>query len=136
MKAKIVRLEQSNQGDIGVLLFDGVIFCNTLQPDITDAGRFHLPADNYICTRYDSPKHGNTFVMSRPETPNFVDGHSFLEFHAGNIVEDTIGCCVLGSSVGKLKGDRAVLNSGLTFQTFLDYTKNVNEFPLEVIDCY
>jgi hypothetical protein len=136
MNGAIVRLEHSIQGDLGAWLFDGVIFCFTLQPDETDAGRFHLPAGDYICTKYNSPKHGMTFIIHRPETPVSVDGHDYLEVHAGNDIEDTLGCTVIGSSVGKLKGDRAVLNSGLTFQLFQEYTKDVDSFTLKIIDCY
>jgi hypothetical protein len=77
-----------------------------------------------------------TFIIHRPETPVSVDGHDYLEVHAGNDIEDTLGCTVIGSSVGKLKGDRAVLNSGLTFQLFQEYTKDVDSFTLKIIDCY
>ena len=121
MNAAIVRLEHSDQGDIGVWLFDGVIFCYTLQPDETNQGRFHLPAGDFICTKYNSPTHGMTFIIHRPETPISVD---------------TLGCTCVASSVGKLKGNRAILNSGLTFQLFQEFTKDVDSFPLKVIDCY
>jgi len=136
MNAAIVRLEHSDQGDIGVWLFDGVIFCYTLQPDETNQGRFHLPAGDFICTKYNSPTHGMTFIIHRPETPISVDGHGYLEVHAGNRIDDTLGCTCVASSVGKLKGNRAILNSGLTFQLFQEFTKDVDSFPLKVIDCY
>jgi Family of unknown function (DUF5675) len=141
--ATIIRDEESNQGDLGKLSFDGVYFCETLQPDVLDEaqGRFHLPANDtsqpfYLCTRYDSPKHGETFIIHRPETPVSVDGHSYLEFHAGNDIEDTLGCTILGETRGKLKGERAVLNSGNTFKKFQQITADVNVFKLVVIDNY
>ena len=135
MNASIVRLEQSEQGALGALLFDGVIFCLTLQPDSNDPNRFHIPAGDYICRRFHGTKWPDTFEIVRP-CSNGVDGHKYLLFHAGNAEVDSEGCVLLGSSVFKLKGFRAVSNSGLTFKLFLDHTKNVNEFPLKVVDCY
>jgi hypothetical protein len=140
MKAKIVILEESDQGALGALVLDNVIFCFCLFPDDADQTKFHIPSNNlehpfYICLRYKSPKHGNTFIISRPETPGLIDGHDYIEFHAGNTEADSLACILLGSTTGKLKGNRAVLNSGDTFKAFLDYTKNINEFPLTVIDC-
>ncbi len=135
MRAKIIRLSQTKQGAFGVIIIDGDLFCYTLQPDDTDT-HFHIPAGDYICNRYTSPKHGDTFVISRPETPGFVDGHSYLELHAGNVEDDTEGCILLGATVGKLKGNRAVLNSGATFKAFMDYAKDVASFPLRIVDCY
>jgi hypothetical protein len=136
MNGFIVRLEHTPQGDIGVVLFDGIVFCFCLQPDVVDAGRFHLPEGLFNCRRYDSPKHGETFVIERPETPFHVDGHDFLEFHAGNVLTDTLGCTIIGSSVDKLKGQRAVVNSGTTFKLFMEKLEGIDSFPLKVIDCY
>lgn len=135
MQATIIRFEQSEQGAIGVLLFDKVTFCFTLQPDSVDPTRFYIPAGSYICKRFHGTKWPNTFEIVRPGTNN-VDGHTSLLFHAGNIEEDSLGCILLGSSVFNLKGFRAVSNSGLTFKLFLDHTKNVDEFPLTIVDCY
>jgi hypothetical protein len=129
MNAKLIRVEMSNQGAIGVLLFDKVIFCFCLEPDIDEIGKLYISSGNYQCVRFHGSKWPNTFEI-------LVPGHSAILFHSGNIEADTLGCLLLGSSVGKLKGDRAVLNSGQTFQSFLDYTKDVNSFPLEIIDCY
>jgi len=135
MNALLIRLEQSPQGAIGVLLFDGAIFCFTLQPDEADKAKFHIPAGDYIATRYHGTRVPNTFIITRPGKDN-IDGHKYLEFHAGNTEADTEGCVLVGSSTGKLKGNRAVLNSGVTFQQFLAYTANVNSFPIKIIDLY
>jgi hypothetical protein len=132
MKASIVRLEHSLQGELGALLFDGVIFCFTLQPDSLDTLRFHIPEGNYIAKRFHGTKWPNTFEIVGEGTK----GHSALLFHAGNTEVDSLGCTLLGSSVGKLKGYRAVSNSGLTFKLFLEFTKNVDSFPLKIIDCF
>jgi hypothetical protein len=49
-----------------------------------------------------------------------VPGRTAILFHAGNTVGHTAGCILLGSTVGKLKDERAVLNSGETFRQFMD----------------
>jgi len=135
MRASIVHLEQSEQGALGALLFDGEIFCFTLQPDVNDPKRFYIPTGDYVCRRFHGTKWPDTFEVVRPGTDN-VDGHKYLLFHAGNVETDSEGCILLGSSVSKLKGYRSVSNSGLTFKLFLDHTKHVNEFPLKIVDCY
>lgn len=129
MQARIVRLEQTVQGALGVLLMDGVIFCNTLQPDAAEVKRFCIPAGDYLCKRFHGRKWPNTFEV-------VVAGHTALLFHAGNTEKDTVGCIILGSSVGKLGAERAVLNSGESFRRFLDYTSGVNAFSLKIVDCY
>ena len=129
MQARIVRFEQTCQGALGVLLMDGNYFCNTLQPDAADPKRFCIPAGDYLCKRFHGAKWKNTFEI-------VVKGHTALLFHAGNLEKDSLGCILLGSSVGKLGEDRAVLNSGVTFNRFLDYTANVNSFTLKIVDCY
>jgi hypothetical protein len=128
MKAKIVILEESEQGALGVLVLDNVIFCFCLLPDDADQKKFHLSTGSYLCKRFHGTKWPNTFEI-------VVEGHTAVLFHSGNTEVDSKGCVLLGSTTGKLKGNRAVLNSGDTFKAFLDYTKNINEFPLTVVDC-
>jgi len=71
----------------------------------------------------------DTFEIVR-EGSNGVDGHKYLLFHSGNIEKHSEGCILLGETIGKLEGVRAVLNSGATFQKFLFYTKDVKSFSL------
>ncbi len=138
---KMIRDEKDGiQGDFGKMFLGVDYFCEFLQPDVLDETqvppRYHLPAGEYILKRYESPKHGWTFVIQRPDTPFKVDGHSFLEIHAGNVIQDTLGCTVVGSERGKLKGERAVLNSGNTFKAFMEKMEGIDECPLIVEDNY
>ena len=103
----IIRLEESEAGVLGVMLVFGLIFCFTLEPDAGDPEKFSIPAGPYHCRRFHGPKWRNTFEI-------MVPGHTAVLFHAGNVEADTRGCILLGSQVGKLKGNRAVLNSGAT----------------------
>ena len=124
MIAHIIRLERSPQGMLGVLLIDGAIFCFTLEPSDT----FVKPG-NYHCRRFHGAKWPDTFEI-------IVPGHSAVLFHAGNVEADTEGCVLLGATVGKLKGDRAVLNSGDTFRRFLEATREEQCFSLFVCNNY
>lgn len=120
--AELVRLEKSEQGLIGVLKINGAVFCMTLEPDTT-----FLKPGCYHCERFHGAKWPDTFEIKVP-------GHTAVLFHAGNVEADTKGCVLLGSSAGKLKGERAVLNSGQTFRLFLEEFKGEQWFPLFVVN--
>jgi len=126
---RLVRLEQTEQGALGILLIDGFIFCFTLEPDFKEEGKLYIPQGNYNCKRFHGTKWPNTFEIE-------VKGHTAVLFHSGNTEADTLGCILLGATVGKLKGNRAVLNSGDTFKNFLGITSNVNKFNLYIEDSY
>lgn len=124
---RIIRLEKSKQGVLGVLVIDGVIFCFTLEPDINDKGKPYIPQGVYHCDRHNGTKWKNTFSIKVP-------GRTDILFHAGNIEADSQGCVLLGATTGKLKGERAVLNSGDTFKRFQELTKNDRELKLFIED--
>jgi hypothetical protein len=119
----LIRLETSDQGALGVLLLDGEAFCCTLEPDAADPVKFQIPKGSYWCRRFHGPKWPNTFEI-------MVPGHTAILFHAGNVEAHTTACILLGSSFGKLKGEHAVLNSGVTFTAFLERTKEISGFNL------
>jgi hypothetical protein len=118
--AELIRLETSPQGLIGILRFDGEVFCFTLEPDTT-----FLKQGSYHCQRFSGTKWPDTFEIAVP-------GHTAVLFHAGNVEADTKGCVLLGSSTGKLKGERAVLNSGDTFKRFMELLKGQDFFTMFV----
>ena len=89
-----------------------------------------IPTGQYICKPWDSSKYGKTWHVAD------VYKRSGILFHPGNFVGHTQGCILLGSEVGKLKGNRAVLNSGKTFMKFLEALTGRDEFHLTVTECY
>jgi hypothetical protein len=114
---ELIRLEENDQfGTFGVLRIQKEVFCVTLEPaDLLNAPQTSsIPAQQYLIKRHNSPKFGETFqVMDVP-------GRSAVLIHAGNVVGNTQGCIILGQFFGKLKEGRAVLNSGATFQAFME----------------
>lgn len=60
-----------------------------------------------------------------------VEGRSHVLFHWGNLPRHTRGCVLLGSKIGKLKGQDAVLMSKATTRKFFKHL-NKQPFLLEV----
>lgn len=126
---ELIRLEENeNFGTFGVLLIQKEVFCVTLEPPDFLNMKFVscIPEQQYLCSRVNSPTFGNTFEVRH------VPDRTHVLFHAGNRVEDTEGCILLAQHFGKLRGDRAVLNSGRTFRKFLDTMEDVTTFHLTI----
>jgi len=128
MKVTIIRVEESEQGTIGVMLLNEAAFCCTLEPPDRDNKKniSCIPPGRYSAIRVNSPKYGDTFEITN------VPGRSHVLFHGGNVVKHTKGCVLLGQYFGKLQGNRAVLNSGKTFQEFLRKLSTKDNFDLEI----
>ena len=124
---RIIRVERSEDGLIGVLTIDGKADCWTMQPDERDS-HFSVPVGNYLCKRFHGKKWQDTFEI-------IVAGHSALLFHIGNREDDSEGCLLLGEEVGELNGKRAVLASGKAFMEFMKKMGSDQEFNLVIVDC-
>ena len=132
-QVRIVRLETNpNYGTFGTLLIDGEVFCITLEPYSRDNEKAIscIPEGQYICKAVTSSKYGETFEVTN------VQDREYILFHTGNIDEHTKGCILLGQYYGKLRYNRAVLNSGKTFREFLASMVNKNSFKLTIVECY
>ncbi|CCH49594.1 DUF5675 family protein [Pseudodesulfovibrio piezophilus] len=131
-KVELMRVEQGDEGTFGVLRLEGRAYCVTLEPPDRDnmANMSCIPAGHYMCRLVESPRFGRTFEVMN------VPGRSHILLHPGNVVGDTRGCVLLGREFGRLRGDRAVLNSGKTFAGFLEQCGDVNEFAFMVTNAY
>lgn len=129
---ELVRLEESDAGTFGILKINKEVFCVTLEPKDEENKQdiSSIPAQQYICTRYSSAKYPDTFEVSG------VPNRSFVLFHSGNTIVDTQGCILLAQHWGKLRGERAVLNSGNTFNRFLAVMKKFDMFHLTIREVY
>jgi hypothetical protein len=87
-----------------------------------------IPTGTYICNQVRSPKYGLTFEVA--DVPNRTN----ILFHRGNEVNDTKGCILLAEKFGKLRGNNAILNSGLTFAKFLKIMIEYKTCNLEIIE--
>lgn len=131
MRVELIRVEENERyGTFGVLRIDGCATCVTLEPPDRDnrANVSNIPPGRYLARRVNSPKYGNTFEVTG------VPGRSHILFHSGNWAKDTKGCILLGQYYEKLKSNRMIKNSGVTFASFLACTENVDEFEFTVIE--
>ena len=130
---EIIRIEDNFQfGTFGVLLIQTEIFCVTLEPHEFSNKRniSCIPPGNYECERTVSLSFGTTYEIN-----NIPDRDNVL-FHAGNEVEDTEGCVIVAEKFGKLKGNRAVLNSGKTFTEFMNTMHPYEKFRLTIKEAW
>jgi len=130
---ELIRLEtKRHAGTFGVLRIVKQVFCVTLEPpDIANQAKTScIPAGQYDCARIRSATIGDTFeVLDVPE-------RSRILFHAGNTAQDTAGCILLAEHFGKLRSDRAILNSGRTFKAFMGIFQDVGLFNLTIREVY
>jgi len=130
---EIVRLEEDAMwGTFGILKIHKSVFCVTLEPPDRENIRnlSSIPAQQYDCHRYQSPKYGETFKVMN------VPGRDHVLFHAGNELKHTKGCIIMAQYFGKLKGKRAVLNSGNTFRQFMRIMEGHDTFHLTIQEVY
>lgn len=126
-----IRMEEGPEGTFSVLKICKRVFCAILEPPDLLNEKFvsSIPApQQYLCKRRMS-RWGETFEVTG------VPGRTDILFHPGNVVGDTEGCPILGQYVGKLRGERAVRNSGATFHEFMRIMRAVDEFLLSITYC-
>lgn len=129
---EIIRLEEGADGTFGVLRIDKVMFCFTLEPRdlLNRVNESSIPAQQYICEMVTRRNGQRTWLVTE------VPGRTNIMFHPGNVLGDTAGCILLGSAIGKLRGNRAVLNSGDTFNAFMESTDNEEQLHLTILQMY
>ncbi len=88
-----------------------------------------IPAGQYICRRRYSPKHGYELFGIEG-----VPGRSDIEIHIGNTPKDSLGCVLVGTRFGEVRGEHGVLDSRKAFGRLMDLMRDVMTFPLTVID--
>ncbi len=82
-----------------------------------------IPKGTYTCKRVDSPKYNDTFEVMD------VEGRDHILFHHGNWERNTMGCILLGLFTNKID---MVMSSRKARAKFMKYTRDVDEFELEI----
>lgn len=129
---EIIRLEESREGTVGVIRVNKKCLGFTLEPPdrLNLKNISSIPAQQYKCMPYSSVGYGKTHIVTN------VPGRTNILFHPGNVIDHTAGCILVGAEVGKLKGDRAILNSGKTFKKFIEAVGVGEEFHLTIREEY
>lgn len=133
------RMSNNEDGVFGVLLQDTTPICVTLEDSWKNnqSNISCIPAGIYICKRYQSPRFGETFLVTG------VPDRTYILFHWGNTEIDTLGCILVGTGFDKLwaKDDDtgvmeyqpAVTRSRKAFKKFMVAMKEVDNFVLNII---
>ncbi len=134
MTADIIRVEKGDAGSFGVWLFNSMVFCVTLELPERIPYIQPLPCGTFPCKRTASPLVERITDGKWKETFEITgySGHSRVLVHPGNFITNTKLCVLVASSFGKLRGERAILNSGATFNEWLLCLRNVDEFALTI----
>ena len=127
LQGVLQRLSFGDDGAQGTLAFPllGKSWCSLELPWRDNHPQLScIPEGNFLCTPYQSPKHGPVYLI------NDVPGRSLAEIHIANWAGDTtlglhsdlLGCCALGKNFGKIEpypNQIAVLASGVAFREFM-----------------
>lgn len=107
---EIRRYEYGVNGTLGELWVSGNMVCHTLEdPDNNnERGISCIPEGTYQVKPHSGPKFKNVWEIDN--VPNRDD----ILIHAGNTMENTRGCVLVGSKTGTIRGLPAVLESRLT----------------------
>ena len=130
MLLTLKRVAENEDGTFGVLIHNNIPFCLTLEPEWQNNKQniSCIPPKHYTCQKVNSPKFGSTFEIKR------VPNRTHVLFHKGNVETDTLGCVILGEQFESLNGKCAILRSGKAFDEFINLTKGLITFNLQIED--
>lgn len=115
-RVELIRVEQTEEATIGVLVVDGESICWTLEEPWRQNKQnvSCIPIGRYpLVLEYSPSKRQKLWTIK--DVPN----RSYVRIHTGNTVDDTEGCPLTGSTPGVLNGKRAVLGSKTAFKAFM-----------------
>jgi hypothetical protein len=115
MNVTLTRVPSTDQGTLGTFVFeDGISLYSLELPWRSNVnGLSCIPPGEYTCHWILSPKHGECYQVMN------VQGRDMIEIHSANFAGDAnkgfisqlLGCIALGTTIGILSGQLAVLNS-------------------------
>ena len=116
MVVNLVRHFSDKDCTIGSVFFLGKLFCFSLElPDLKNKPNVScIPDGEYLCVFRKSPTHGDCYHIEN------VKGRSGILIHSANLPRQLLGCIALGSSIGILEGQKAVLSSKATVKSLED----------------
>lgn len=130
----LIRTSTSEQGTEGMLVTGG-FQCFTLELPWKENRQniSCIPSGEYIVKIRKSPRFGEVYHIKD------VEGRSYILIHSGNVAGDVSkgykshvnGCVIVGSKMGYLWGQRAVLNSRVALKRFQRFMNN-EKFKLHI----
>lgn len=129
-RLNLVRLDyKTSEGTFGAILVEGKLFCLTLELPFLYNIRSQscIPIGEYTCTYREDPNRESYHVKDVPRRDGIL-------IHAGNGLEDTTGCILVGMAIGKVNNRRAVLGSKKAVELLIttmkkkDFLLNIEEW--------
>lgn len=129
MNLIIERFAYSPMGAFGGARLGGASWYSVEKPWVNNAAQIScIPEGMYIATRYMSPTPGRGVVWQLNDVP----GRSNIQIHAANRQQDVIGCIGLGTVLGAIDGEWAVLNSRTAMAEFTLATRDADQLRIEI----
>lgn len=124
----LIRVGTSARGTFGVIRHGQVPFVLTLERPWEDNKQevSCIPAGRYRCRRIRSPRFGNTFEVCE------VPGRTHVLFHAGNTLEDTHGCILVGEEFSGTWDAPMLVSSQRGFGELIKYLDGLPEFDIVI----
>lgn len=138
MDLYLIRMAETDEVTFGRLeTVDHEQLCVTLEEPWRDANQdglgdrnvSRIPAGSFKGFLRESPSRGYLVPELRD-----VPGRSNIQIHKGNTTDDTLGCIIVGTSIGKINGKPAVLGSAPAFKKLMQRLAQEDEFTLHVSD--
>lgn len=116
----IKRVYQTEKVTIGILLIDNEPFFWTLEEPWNNnlMNQSCIPLGHYRAHEYQSSKFGKCYQITDLQNRQPANRSGIL-IHAGNTIEDTSGCILLGMELGLIQGEKAVLKSKEAYNSFM-----------------
>ncbi len=130
MVLELIRVGQSARGTFGVLRHGAVPFVLTLErPWVNNEKNIScIPAGRYRCRKIRSPHFGNTYEICD------VPGRIHVLFHAGNTIEDTQGCILVGEEFSGTWEKPMLVSSRRGFGELVKFLDGDREFDLIIYE--
>ena len=122
------RTQHLDNATIGILTIGDIVTDTifTLENPKRDKDS-RIPAGTYACSPYSGTKYKDVYIIEN------VPNRSAILFHWGNTEKDTLGCILLGNTLGKIGVDPAIFQSKKCFERFRSIIGN-NSFNLTIED--
>lgn len=124
----LIRVRSSSSGTFGVLCHGQVPFALTLELPWMDNQQnlSCIPAGRYRCRRIRSHRFGITYEICD------VPGRTHVLFHAGNTIDDTQGCILIGEEFGGTRDKPMLVSSQRGFGELMSYLDGAPEFDVAI----
>jgi hypothetical protein len=131
MKFKILRNYKPGATEGELHTEDGDLICYTIERSKYDPVHPCIPEGTYTCERYESPKHGEVWLLKN------VPGRTYIEIHVVDTVDYVRpaflqGCIGLGKRRGAALGELAVFDAHAAFEEFMALTEDEDEIEITI----